>query len=402
VNPAHIVELTPAFVTLVALFAARQLKKLRRARLKGDPNPGENRFDPSEFIRGLGESVHPALAFRARDRRDAQAWQRALRQKLAELLGGLPDRTQPLNAEILETREAGGYLRHRIAFQSRPGLSVVGYLLVPANANKPVPVVVCVPGHGRGADAIVGVDGNGREFRDRSGYQHEFALQVVGRGMAALAIEPLCFGHRRDAATRSRGASVTSCGNAARAALLLGQTLIGWRVGDLVRAIDWIETRPELDARRIGCIGISGGGNCALFAAALDTRIRATMVSGYLTTFREGMMRFEHCIDNYVPGIMNWAELPDIAGLIAPRPLFFESGERDAGFPADTCRASFKRVCGIYESFDAAEAVDLEIFPGDHAFWGEKGIPFLARHLSVPENPRPRPLDLKAFPAFNR
>jgi dienelactone hydrolase len=402
VSPAHILELTPAFVILVGLFTARQLKKFRRARLKGDPRPDESRFDPSEFIRGLGECVQPALAFRARSRLDAQAWQHALRQKLAELLGGLPGRTLPLNAEILDTREAGGYLRHRIIFQSRPGLNVVGHLLVPANAKKPVPVVVCVPGHGRGADAIVGVDGNGREFRDRNGYQREFALQVVERGMAALAIEPLCFGHRRDAATRSRGASVTSCGCASRAALLLGQTLIGWRVGDLLRAVDWIETRPELDARRIGCIGMSGGGVCALFAAALDTRLRASMVSGCLTTFREGMMRIEHCIDNYVPGIMKWAELHDIAGLVAPRPLFFESGEQDAGFPVDICRASFERVRGIYETFDAAGAVDLETFPGDHAFWGEKGIPFVARHLSVPENPHPRPLDLKAFPAFNR
>ena len=105
--------------------------------------------------------------------------------------------------------------------------------------------------------------------------------------------------------------------------------MIGWRVYDVMRAIDWIGTRKELDAAHVGCMGISGGGTCTLFAAALDSRIRAAMVSGYLNTFRECIMSVSHCIDNYVPGILNWAEQYDVAGLIAPRPLFAESGERE-------------------------------------------------------------------------
>src|SRR5206468_8309980 len=124
-----------------------------------------------------------------------------------------------------------------------------------------------------------------------------------------------------------------ACEPAAGGALMVGRTMIGWRVWDIMRTIDYMATRPELDAGRFGCMGISGGGTATLFAAALDERLRVVMVSSYLNTFRDSVGSLAHCIDNYVPGILNWAEMHDIAGLIAPRPLFVESGEHDAIFP---------------------------------------------------------------------
>ena len=130
--------------------------------------------------------------------------------------------------------------------------------------------------------------------------------------------------------------------------------MIGWRVYDVMRTIDWIETRKELDAKRVGCMGISGGGTCTTFSAALEPRINAAMVSGYLNTFRDSIMSVSHCIDNYVPGILNWAEMYDVAGLIAPRPLFVESGEKDKIFPIAASRESFARVKKVYAVFDAA------------------------------------------------
>ena len=130
-------------------------------------------------------------------------------------------------------------------------------------------------------------------------------------------------------------------------------------------------------------MGISGGGTVTTFTTALDPRIRAAMVSGYLNTFRDSVMSVSHCIDNYVPGILNWCEMYDVAGLIAPRPLFVESGERDNIFPIAASRASFERVQKIYEAFGAAKLTDQETFDGPHSFWGKRGLQFLARHLEV-------------------
>jgi dienelactone hydrolase len=243
--------------------------------------------------------------------------------------------------------------------------------------------MVCVPGHGRGADDIVGIDEKGRERDDKAGYQHDFAIQAVQHGMAAVAIEPMAFGCRRDPKTKKKGAGTSACQPAAGAALLFGETMIGWRVYDVMRTIDWIETRKELDSSRVGCMGISGGGTCTLFATALEPRIKTAMVSGYLNTFRDCILSLSHCIDNYVPGILRWAEMYDVAGLIAPRPLIAESGTRDPIFPIEASKESFARVKKVYGVFDAEAALEHEIFEGEHQFHGVRGLPFLARQLKV-------------------
>src|SRR6185436_16428495 len=102
----------------------------------------------------------------------------------------------------------------------------------------------------------------------------------------AFAIEQLAFGCRRDEAARKKGAGQSSCQPAAGAALLFGQTMIGWRVWDVFRAIDYLQTRPEIDHSRLATMGISGGGTISLFSAALDERIKIGVVSGYFNTFR--------------------------------------------------------------------------------------------------------------------
>jgi dienelactone hydrolase len=339
-------------------------------------------FDPVFYTRKLYESAALRLTFSAQNVKQAEAWQKRLRAKLTELVGGFPAQRAPLQAQTLEMRDFPAYRREKFVFASRPGLLVLGYLLTPRDSAPPYAAMVCVPGHGRGVDDIVGIDAQGAGRTDKPAYQHDFAIQVVEHGLAAVAIEPLAFGCRRDPVTRKKGAEATACQPSAGAALLLGQTMIGWRVYDVMRAIDWIETRKELDGRRVGCMGISGGGTVTTFAAALEPRIRAAMISGYLNTFRDSVMSLSHCIDNYVPGILNWAEMYDVAGLIAPRALFVESGMKDDIFPVEASKQSFARVQKVYEVFDAAAMAQQEVFNGVHSFYGVQGLPFLAKHLA--------------------
>jgi len=343
----------------------------------------DRRFDPVAYTRDLYEAAPRQLRFRAGNRGEAEAWQQALRLKVTELIGGFPAARTPLRAITLETRAFPGYVREKIVFDSQPGVSVLGYLLLPEKARRPAAVMICVPGHGRGVDDIVGIDEQGGERTDKAGYQHDFAIQVAEAGMAALAIEPMGFGCRRDPINAAIGLSRKACDPAAGGALLLGQTMVAWRVWDVMRAIDYIATRTELDQSRVGCMGISGGGTVTVFATALEPRIRAALVSGYLNTFRDSIGSLAHCIDNYVPGILNWAEMHDVAGLIAPRPLFVESGEKDNIFPIRASVQSFNEVRKIYDVFSASDRIEQEVFPDEHAFWGKRGIPFLARHLSA-------------------
>jgi dienelactone hydrolase len=339
-------------------------------------------FDPVAYSRQLHGEAPLRMTFRATTRPEAEAWQKRLRAKIMDLVGGFPKERAPLAPQVLELKEYPGYRREKFVFQSRPSVSVLAYLLTPKTADGPHATVICIPGHGRGVDDIVGIDENGQDRTVKAGYQYDFAIQVVEHGLAALAIEPMAFGCRRDAANKAKGLGANGCQPPAGAALLLGQTMIAWRVWDVMRSIDWIGTRRELDAGRVGCLGISGGGTCTLFSAALEPRIRAAFVSGYLNIFRDCIMSISHCMDNYVPGILNWAEMYDVAGLIAPRPLFVESGEKDDIFPIAASRASFARVKRVYEVFGAGSLTEQETFDGPHSFWGKRGLPFLAEHLS--------------------
>ncbi len=339
------------------------------------------KMDPVRWSQMRYGAIPRRLRFQAANRREAEAWQRRLRMKVTELIGGFPAKKTPLAPKTLEKREFPGYWREAVVFDSRPGLSVFAYILTPKQGAGPFPAAICIPGHGRGVDDIVGVDAEGRDRTDKDGYQHDFAIQVVEQGMAAVAIEPIGFGCRRGDQAKSRGLSANSCQPAAGAALLFGETMVAWRTWDVIRTIDFIETRPELDASRVGCLGISGGGTITLFASALEPRIKAALISGYLNTFRDSILSLSHCMDNYVPGILNWAEMSDVAGLIAPRALWAESGEKDNIFPIEASKQAFAEVRKIYEVFGEGARCGHEVFDDGHSFSGVRGLPFLRAQL---------------------
>jgi dienelactone hydrolase len=376
-----------AAVAARALPAAAQAPSASQAPTYVGPLTGvtsgldDRRFDPVLFARDLYAQAPRRLRFAAPTRGAAEAWQRELREKTMELVGGFPASRSPLRPQVIETRTFPAYRRDKVVFDSRAGVSVLAYVLTPSRATAPVPAMICVPGHGRGVDDLVGIDDQGRDRTDKAGYQHDFAIQIAEAGVAAVAIEPMGFGCRRDPLNAQRGLTQKGCEPIAGGALMVGQTVIGWRVWDIMRTIDYIATRSDLDASRVGCVGISGGGTATLFAAALEPRLRVAMVSGYLNTFRDSIGSLAHCVDNYVPGILNWAEMSDIAGLIAPRPLFVESGERDRIFPVSAAVESFRAVREIYRVFGAEDRIEHEVFPDEHVFWGRRGIPFVARQL---------------------
>jgi dienelactone hydrolase len=340
-------------------------------------------FDSLAYSRERWKESPRALRFNARSKKDAVAWQRKLRARVAGCLGEFPKTRCPLNARTLEVKDLATHRREALRFDSRSGLSVFAYLLMPKKARSPLPVVICLPGHGRGVDDISGIDASGHERTEKTGYEFDYAVQVTEQGMAALAIEMLGFGCRRDPEARKKGAEASSCQPSAGAALLVGETMAGWRAWDVMRACDYIVTRPELDASRIGCLGISGGGTVTLYAAALEARIRAAFMSCSLCLFRDCILSISHCIDNYVPGILNWAEMSDVAGLIAPRPLFVESGTGDPIFPLAGSREAFEEVRRVYRTFGQPELCGREEFAGGHEFHGVQGLEFLRRHLEA-------------------
>lgn len=338
---------------------------------------------PYPYIEALYRRRAALLAFRATSLAEWRLWSARLTATLLDLLGGFDDPVCALEPQVLERREFNGYVREKVLYWTRPETPVPAWLLIPGDLKpgERRPALICLHGHGRGKDEIVGIAEDGTQRTEPGEYQQDFALQAVRRGYVALAPEQYGFGERREPEDIQQSARKASCRKLSLAALLLGRTVCGIRVWDAMRAVDFLEGRPEVDPARIGCLGISGGGMITLFTAALDTRIKAALVSGYLNSFHDSIMSISHCEDNYIPGILRYAEMADIACLIAPRPLFIESGTEDNIFPVEATRAAVEQVRRAYELLGAPERLGCEIFEGKHEFSGRQGFPFLDRWL---------------------
>jgi len=340
------------------------------------------RMDSNTFCLSEYDALKPALSFSASSPARARQWQAIARRKLIDRLGGFPSARVPLNAEMLETRDFGSYTREQIVFDTRHNLTALGYLLVPKARTAPLPAVVCFSGHGRGVADIIGMNDDGSQRAERGvGYAKDYALQCVEHGYVTFAVEQLALGARRDEAARKAGPAENSCRPAACAAVLLGQSMAAWRVWDAMRAIDYLETRPEVDAKRIATLGASGGGTTSLLTGATDERVKLAMVSAYFNTFRDSIVSISHCPDNYVPGLLNDMEMYDISGLVAPRFLFVESGRNDRIFPIAGSQFAAAKAKGIYSGFGVPEHFGYAIHEGAHEFNGVAAFDFMKQWL---------------------
>jgi dienelactone hydrolase len=164
---------------------------------------------------------------------------------------------------------------------------------------------------------------------------------------------------------------------------MLGTTLLGQRVLDLVGLVDALADHPAVDARRIGIFGISGGATASLMAAILEERIEAAVLSGYVSSFRESVLGMHHCVCNLVPGLVLDLEMADLASALAPRPLLLEAGRRDPIFPLPAVEAAAAAIGRSYRELGVPERFVLDAFEGEHEVSGRAAIPFLARWLAL-------------------
>lgn len=336
-------------------------------------------FDPIKYFEELYEKKR-IYSFSAKSLDEWEDWKKRLREKIVELLGGFPEKIE-LKSCILERKEFEEYIREKVIFDSAENIEVVGYLLIPKNLDFPRPAIIAVPGHGYGKDDIVGINPDGTERITSSGYQKDFALTLVREGFITFAIEQMGFGERKLKEDKDKDKDKSSCRKLAFWALMFGKTLLGIRVWDLIRTIDYLQERKEVKIDSIGIMGISGGGTTSLFASALDDRLKATVISGYLNTFKDSILSIYHCECNYVPGILNYTEMYDIASLIAPRYLFIEHGIYDNIFPISATKFALERVRAVYNFLGVSENIQWEFFEGGHEILGNKSIKWLKEKL---------------------
>jgi len=336
-------------------------------------------MNPRPYIEQRLDATPAVLAWQPASVPEMRATQAETRQQLLGALGIAGWERTPLLVKIEKVEQLDGYTRETLVFESRPGLEVFAFFLIPDGCEPHSPAVLAFAGHGRGVDVIVGIrpDGSQRKVGEPEEYAEDYALQCVAAGYPTLAIEQFSFGRR---CTKERhGEWDCSCHEDSMAAIALGESMMGWRVWDAMRALDYMANRPEVNPDRIALIGISGGGMATLWTAAMDERVYAAVSSGYYNTFRDSILGVHHCACNYVPGIKGLAEMSDLASLIAPRPFFVENGTRDPIFPIEAFRRAVAKGEEIYAAHGAPENFGSEIFENEHWFHGVQAFPFLNR-----------------------
>ncbi|MCU0503185.1 MAG: acetylxylan esterase [Anaerolineae bacterium] len=335
-------------------------------------DPFDIDLSPSIYHSQIMAELRPRLAY---DGSDLVAWQRRLRRKLRDLLGYAAQPKTPLNVRQVWRREHRLGVIEKIVFTSEPFVDVPAYVCLPKNAQPPYTFMICLQGHSTGMHVSIGVQREDETQLFDSPGDRDFALGCLARGIAALCIEQRSFGERREQVQKR--VSAHGCHDAAMQALLLGKTLIGERIYDVERGIDYLAARRDADMRRIGVMGNSGGGTITIYAAALLSRLAFAMPSCAFCTFRDSIGAIYHCADNYVPGILKVADMGDVLGLFAPRPVVVVAGRDDDIFPIGGVQEVFAQLQRIYAAAGAADACRLVIGEGGHRFYAADAWPVM-------------------------
>jgi dienelactone hydrolase len=320
--------------------------------------------DFNRYLKTLYDQTSRQMRFRGETPNDFRAWETEARAKVVELLSidHLPSATPEM--QVLEETEHDSYKIQKIAYQTLPELWVPAYLLTPTTGEPPFPTILCPPGHGGGINQVMHEDGA----------YHKYTQRFAEAGFVALVPEHISFGERAN--PDYRGCSFEhECLN------LLGSTVIGYRTWELQRGLDLLETLPQVDNARIGCAGLSLGGEMTHYLAACDTRIRVACIACFLTSFKGTFLKEPHCTCGYVPKMARYFEHADLASLIAPRPMMIQVGTKDPSFLVEDAEASYEELAGLYRRLDAEAQITLDVFEGGHEFDVEPALGWFRRWL---------------------
>jgi dienelactone hydrolase len=297
-------------------------------------------------------------------------WIERRRRLLVELLGPMPAEV-PLEVETLERVDCDSYVREKIVFDTEEAMSVPSFLLVPHTRTAPGPAVLAVHGHGPGKSHAVGLEHTETPGGD---YAHHLAL----RGYVVMAPDLRCFGERADWNPPDHYGCDTNLVHA----YMAGINPLAQNLWDMARTLDVLGSHPLVDPGRMGVVGLSYGATVSLFLAAWDSRVAAAVVSGYFSSWAEAhKMPWNMCGSQVLPGMLGKIEHVDLGALVAPRPLFIESGSADDLFPATVASLEVNKLRAVYEALGASDHLEHQVFEGGHQWHGDGSYKFLERWL---------------------
>ncbi len=339
-----------------------------------------NQFTLQPHVDQLYADAPQRLALRAQTPADFEAWQQALRQKIRELLCIANRDAVPVSiSEPLHEIDRGQYVEEKRALDVGEGVVAPLYLLRP-NTEGPWKPVLVFHGHNPSVQFVLGNYPDEETAREMRGKDNNYAQALAEAGYFVCAVEQRGFGERMSDHPYGHGLPST-CRHLAFSHLLGGRTLLGERCWDGICAINYLATRDDLAPGTLGCTGNSGGGTTALWLSTIDERITVSVPSCYFCSFEASIGTVSHCECNYVPGILEWAEMGDLAAALAPRPFRAVAGARDPIFPIAAAREQFETVQRAYRLLGVEERASLAVHEGAHAYSHELSQAWFAKWL---------------------
>ncbi|MFO0975695.1 MAG: acetylxylan esterase [Planctomycetaceae bacterium] len=284
-------------------------------------------------------------------------WEKVRGQYRAELfdmlgLNPVPARTE-LNAVVTGTVEHPEFIVEKVQFQSMPGLYVTGNFYRPKVVQEKLPTILYVCGHGQ-------VKKDGVSFGNKTHY-HYHGSWFARNGYTCLTIDTLQLGEIEGIHHGTYRENRWWWNSR-------GYTPAGVEAWNCIRALDYLETRPEVDATRMGVTGRSGGGAYSWWISALDDRIQCSVPVAGITSLRDHVVNGcveGHCDCMFMVNTYRW-DYAKVAALVAPRPLLISNTDKDTIFPLEGVVDIHRQVRHIYRLYKADDKLGLQITEGPH------------------------------------
>jgi dienelactone hydrolase len=266
------------------------------------------------------------------------------REKLLTGLGGPWPEPCPLNVRIRSEKQEKGYRLLSLYYDAEPNDPIPAMLLIPDGVSeaKPAPAVAVWHQH-NGRFDLGKVEPSGLAGSP----VHHTGVALAREGYVVLCPDALCFGERQDPTGKLKRVDFERFEFLRY--VVAGKCLAWKNILDMKRAIDFLVSRPEVRADRIGCYGHSMGSTHTWLVGPWEPRIKCLVGNCCLPTYAAiERTHLLHCFPNYIPGIHQYGDTPDIAGLIAPRALHLNFGEYDNGSPIQEVRQGVETIAKAY------------------------------------------------------
>jgi dienelactone hydrolase len=323
-----------------------------------------------DFLEKYGNEHKPSMTYQ--DGQDFRAWQRTFRRKLKSLRGNIPDRVK-LKVEILETTELSDHIRQLIHFPVTKFSELIAYLLIPKNIKKSEKRAGIIALHGHASHGIKTICGV-----HKTNYP-PYALQAVRSGYVVLA--PAWWGWPGRDGHLDRIGNRDKCNVIQMAASMYGINVLDLHIQDGQAAIDALSSHANVDKKKIGCIGNSYGGRTAMWLTIFDDRIKASVPAGCMNIFRERSLKLSSCAIQYLPGLLQYGDVPELFSLIATRPMQLQAGQGD-NLITSSDRDHIKMVVEkAYRLLDAQKNFEYVLHSRGHVFAWDLAEPFFRKHF---------------------